>query len=204
MPLLIFGLGLLWLAYVKVKNKMKLVIFYFSFFGTLVFLIFFIPSLRSRLLEVQNFFISENFGNTLTERMIIFNCGRSVFLSDVVTGIGARNVQGIMDYCYVWFGFHKGAIIHLNPHNQYLSLGIAYGIGVLFLFLAGLFLLFLRIKNAWPARLFLFSMLLIMTTESVLERQMGIYYYLLFSALFLLQSSEQQAVNTPTATEFKS
>ena len=200
MPLLILGIGFLWLAYVKIKNKMKLATLYFSFFGSFVVLMFFIPSLRSRLLEVQNFFISETFGNTLTERMVIFHCGRSVFLSEIVTGIGARNVQGIMDYCYVWFGFHKGALIHLNPHNQYLSLGIAYGIGILLLFLAGLFLLFRRIKNAWPARLFLFSLLLIMTTESVLERQMGVYYYLLFSALFLLQSREQQEVNTSAAT----
>lgn len=200
MPLLILAIGFLWLAYVKIKNKMKLATLYFSFFASFVVLMFFIPSLRNRLIEVQNFFISERFGNTLTERMIIFNCGRSVFFSDIFTGVGARNVQGIMDYCYVWFGFHKGALIHLNPHNQYLSLGIAYGIGILFLFLAGLFLLFRRIKNSMPACIFLSALVVIMTTESVLERQMGVYYYLLFSALFLLQSQEKLAENKLTAT----
>lgn len=204
MPLFILGMGLLGLAYVKVKNRMKLVGLYFSLFTALVCFVFFIPSLKSRLMEVQDFFISGNFGNTLTERMIIFNCGRSVFLSDFLTGIGARNVQGIMDYCYIWFGFHKGAIIHLNPHNQYLSLGIAYGIGILFLFFAGLFMLFQRIKNFWPARIFLFALIMIMTTESVLERQMGVYYYLLFSTLFLHQSQQQRAVYKSMPTPFKS
>lgn len=194
MPLFIFFIGLLTLAYVKTKTKMKLTVIYMSFFAGLILLTFLIPSLRSRALEVQDFFISRNFGNTLTERTIIFNCSKSVFLSDIFTGIGARNVQGVMDYCYVWFGFYKGALIHLNPHNQYLSLGIAYGIGMVLVFLAGLIVLFRKIKNAVPALFFLLAIFCIMFTESVLERQMGIYYYLFFSGFFLSTETAKSAL----------
>lgn len=164
---------------------------------------FFIPSLKSRLMEVQDFFISGNFGNTLTERMIIFNCGRSVFLSDFLTGIGARNVQGIMDYCYIWFGFHKGAIIHLNPHNQYLSLGIAYGIGILFLFLqdfscsskglktSGLPVFFICPHNDHDHRI-------------CFRASNGGVLLFAFSTLFLHQSQQQRAVYKSMPTPFKS
>lgn len=193
MPLFIFFIGILTLAYIKTKNRTKLAVIYISFFAGLVLLTFLIPSLRSRVLEVRDFFISGNFGNTLTERSIIFHCSRSVFWSDLFTGIGARNVQGVMDYCYVWFGFHKGALIHLNPHNQYLSFGIAYGIGFLLFFAGTLYTLFRKLKRSIPALLFLMALLLVMFTESILERQMGIYFYLFFSGLFLsMQIPDQQ------------
>ena len=187
MPLLIMLLGLLWIGYKKTSNKLKLGIIYLSFFAGLTALIFVIPSLKNRLLEIPHFFTFQMVNNTIFERFIIFNCSKSIFLSDIITGVGARNIQGVLDYCYVWFGFSKGALIHLNPHNQYLSIGICYGLGILVLFLLTLFVLFLRIKNSAAGIIFFFSLIFIMFTESILERQMGVYYFLFFALLFMMQ-----------------
>lgn len=186
MPLLIFVVGVLWIAFKKVENKKRLIIFYSLFLVSLFLMVEFIPSLNNRLSEVIGFFDNVSNNNTILERYVVFNCSKMVFVQDFLTGIGSRNTQNLLDFCYVYFKFYKGYSIHLNSHNQYLTLGISYGIGILLVFITCLYVLYKLIKNNPYAIIYLTSSTLIMLTESILERQMGIYYFLFFGLLFLL------------------
>jgi len=188
MPLIILILGLIWIAYKKTDSKKNLALIYSGSLVLIIVISLLIPSLRSRLLEIPNYFYNQNPNNTLIERSIIFKCSQSIFIQDFLTGIGARNTQGLIDYCYIWIKFYKGLNAHFNSHNQFLTLGINYGIGVIVLFVGLLTMLYRRLKNFPLGFVYLCSSVLIMFTESILERQMGIYYFLFFGLLFLTKS----------------
>lgn len=196
MPLLMLVIGLFWVAFKKIKNRNKLTVIYVLFFGVIFISITFIPSLNNRLGEVTNFFDSATANNTVLERFVVFSCSKMVFAQDFYLGIGSRNAQNLLDFCYVYFKFYKGYSIHLNSHNQYLTFGISYGIGILAVFVAFLVFLFQKFKKYPLAMIFWFCSVSIMFTESILERQMGIYYFLFFGLLFLLPF---QSVNTTNA-----
>jgi hypothetical protein len=193
MPLLILFFGFLWIAYKKIKNNKKLFLIYVSFFAVIFSAIEVIPSLNNRLSEVSDFFINVSTNNTVLERFVVFNCSKMVFMQDFYTGIGCRNTQNLLDFCYVYFKFYKGYSIHLNSHNQFLTFGINYGMGGVILFVSLLVMLYRKIKSYPMGFIYFCSVLLIMLTESILERQMGIYYFLFFGLLFVTTTYNKKA-----------
>ncbi len=184
-PLMILVLGLAWIAYKKTPNKVRLLMIYGFSLIALTVIIIAVPSLRSRIAEVSGFFINASATNTVLERYVVFNCSKMVFAQDFYTGIGSRNTQSLLDFCYIYFKFYKGYTIHLNSHNQYLTFGISYGIAFMLAFIGILILIFKKLKNDPLSVIFWMSSILIMLTESILERQMGIYYFLFFGLLFI-------------------
>lgn len=185
MPLIILFIGALFIIIKQVTGTFRKIKISVVLISSVIFLSILIPSARERIMEIYNYYVHPIASNTLIERDIIFNCSKSIFIKDFVTGIGSRNTQGLIDYCYYWIKFQKGLELHFNSHNQFLTLGISYGIGVLFLFLALLSMLFYRLKTSFNALLFLGSAIACMFTESILERQMGIYFFLFFGLIFL-------------------
>ena len=185
MPLIILTLGLIWIAYKKVSNKRKLWILYACSFLMIIGISFLIPSLRNRLLEIPYYFLQPQINNTLLERNVILNCSKNIFLNEIYTGVGSRNTQLFLDSSYLMVNFYKGYFFHFNSHNQFLTFGINYGIGMIAVFVLLLLTIFRKIKNDPFGIIFLFSSILIMLTESILERQMGIYYFLFFGLLFV-------------------
>ncbi|MFN8116083.1 MAG: hypothetical protein U0W65_08220 [Bacteroidia bacterium] len=185
MPLIILILGLIWIAHKKVSIRRKLWVLYFCSFLVIIGISFLIPSLRNRLLEIPHYFIQPEINNTLLERNVILNCSKNVFLNDVYIGVGARNAQFILDSSYLMVNFYKGYFFHFNSHNQFLTFGINYGIGMLCIFVGLLGMIYKKVKNYPLGFIFIFSCMFIMLTESILERQMGIYYFLFFGLLFL-------------------
>ena len=200
MPLLILVIGLLWVAFKKINNKIKLAMVYVLFFGILCVAIIFIPSLNSRLGEVTGFFVNATANNTVLERFVVFNCSKLVFAQDFYFGVGSRNAQNLLDFCYVYFKFYKGCSIHLNSHNQFLTFGISYGIGIMSLFISLLCILFAKIRKNPLGIIFCFCAIAIMFTESILERQMGVYYFLFFGLLFLLPFQSKYTTNANIAS----
>ena len=201
MPLIILMFGLFWIVYKKVSGKKKLTFIYLGSFVLIIGASLLIPSLRNRLIEIPNYFYNQDPNNTLIERSIIFKCSESIFIQDFLTGIGARNTQGLIDYCYIWIKFYKGLNAHFNSHNQFLTLGISYGIGVLLLFAGLIATLYRKLKKNPLGVIFLFCSVAIMFTESILERQMGIYYFLFFGLLFLLPFQSINITNPNIAKE---
>ncbi len=185
MPLIILIFGLFYLAYFKSKSKLQFGGIVLVILSCLFFLSNILPSFHSRVLETISFYSNPGINNTLIERNAILFCSKAVFWQDFFTGVGARNSQFLLDYCYLYFGFNKGFVSHFNSHNQFLTLGISYGIGVVFLFVSLFGIVFYKLRHNTAAVIFLFSSFVIMLTESILERQIGIYFFLFLGLLFL-------------------
>jgi hypothetical protein len=198
MPLIILMLGLIWIGYKKVTSRKQLMLIYGCSFVFVVGISFLIPSLRNRLLEIPNYFFQPTINNTLLERNVIFNCSKNVFLNDIYSGVGARNTQKIIDSSYLMVNFYKGYFFHFNSHNQFLTLGINYGVGVILLFLGLLAMIYKKLKSFPLGFIYICSSVLVMFTESILERQMGIYYFLFFGLLFLLPFHSKYTTNANT------
>jgi len=98
-------------------------------------------------------------------------------------GTGSENFQQKLNDCYTVKGWHEGASQNFNPHNQYLLLGINYGIMELIFFGICLFLIFRNIYTFPEGKYFMVAIIFFFFTESILERQMGVYFFGLISLL---------------------
>lgn len=198
MALFILFLGLIFILYKSSLNARKKISYFIVIIFSILVSIYFVPSLNSRLAEIPTFLENQTPNNTLVERQVIYNCNTAILRTDLLFGSGARNSQALLDYCYTWCGFHKGAIVHLNSHNQYFTLALNYGILLMILF-CGILVTFIFIsRQSVFANLFWLSILFIMLSESILERQMGIYYFLFFTFLFLMESHTQPQLTNET------
>ena len=188
MPLFILSVGSVLILYKKIKSKRTLISIYalMIIFGT--GLIFSVPSLKNRTQEVGNYLsATSSHENTIDQRELILDCNLKVLAFNFWTGTGARNSQLALDYCY---NSHGNSIIEkdkYNSHNQFFTLAISYGIVELLLFIITFILLIYYSKGFLFGYIFILATVLIMLTESILERQMGVYFYVLFSLLIINQ-----------------
>lgn len=186
MPLFILVLGTIWIIYKKVKRKGMRIFLYLSIVLVGFGVIFIIPSLSSRVGEVSTYYSSEKFTiGSMFQREVIYDCNIKIALANFWTGTGARNSQFLLDYCYSFRSAGTVETNKFNSHNQFLTLLVNYGIVILTIFMLSFIFLWRRIKHFPFGIVIIGSFLFIMLTESILERQMGIYFYTLFSLLIL-------------------
>jgi len=180
MPLFILVAGFCRILFIKSKNKKALLINYALVIFFTVGLFFFTPSLKSRITNISG----PGELTTIGQRQQIFDCSTDVFLENIWTGTGAMNAQQELDKCYK----EKNAALEsykYNSHNQYLTIGISYGVFVLLLFFISIFLVIKEIKRSPFGMIIVVATIFIMLTESILERQMGVYFFTLFWLLLL-------------------
>jgi len=163
--------------------------------AVLVIIIFSVPSLKVRFGEITTWFTGRaNSENTMSQREMIVDCSYKVFSDHMWLGTGSRNFQHELDNCYSskgWVSNNQS----FNPHNQFLSEGINYGIFFLLIFIAGLYFIFRRILTIPEAKYFMVAVLFVFLSESILERQMGVYFFGLISLLFYNVGSYQKVVD---------
>lgn len=174
---------LIWIIKTKIKSIQKLMLI----FATIVMLIlisFAVPSLKNRLSEIVWWETKTSVdNNTVSQRMNILDCSLKVFSNNMLSGTGSRNFQQELNNCYLEKCWIAGSEQHFNPHNQYLSIGINYGIVMLLIFIGCLFIIFRKIYKIQEGKYFFIAILLFFLSESMLERQMGIYFFGLISIL---------------------
>ena len=144
-----------------------------------------VPSLRNRLSEMLSLDVGQiNNTNTMSQRMTIAHCSIEVFTDHLWWGTGSGNAQQVLNDSYRAAGWQEGATQNFNAHNQYLSIGINYGIFMLFIFLACLFVICRKIVRVPEGIYFCLAILVFFLSESLLERQMGVYFFGLMGLLF--------------------
>ena len=170
-----------------VAKKIKII--FLGFIALMVAAIFTIPALNIRVNEVINASYKVPQGNNYTSidvRTGIFNCSTAIIKDNYLFGVGPGNTQKELDNCYQNYTTNAFDVIHYNTHNEYFNILLSNGILGLLSFL---FLLFTLTYLAFKYKLPLFSALMVLillcfTTENLLDRQGGVVFFALFSALF--------------------
>ena len=152
-------------------------------FITVTFVLLY-PPLQSRLLEV---FSSES--NSTTVRSVIWSCSVDQLKQNWLLGSGVEHFQENLNLCYkeknAW-GDMNGIVY--NTHNEYLNVWCTKGILGFALFIVLIVLLFAKAKSNPQFTSFLIIFFTICFTENLLERQMGVMFFALFSSVLLFFS----------------
>jgi O-antigen ligase len=181
----------------KLSSLKKFSLAYIS----LVFLIlisFTLPSSRSRLNEIINLKTDQFIpGNTVSQRVLILDCTFKTFSENIFFGSGSGHSQKKLDECYNSKGWQAGAQESFNPHNQFLSVGINYGVIMILVFIVCLFIIFRKIFKLPEGKYYCIAIIMFFMSESLLEVQMGVYLFGLISLLLYNINIEPQLNKKP-------
>jgi hypothetical protein len=138
--------------------------------------------------EIYNYQYGNNpQGNSLTQRFLFWKIGTQIFKENWLYGVGTGDVQLAFDEKYENLMFGVKNKYQLRAHNQYLTMGITFGLFGLAYFIWMLFSGFSVKPNA-NSYLFIGSFIVFMVSmlnEDTLETQFGITYALFFYFFFL-------------------
>jgi O-antigen ligase len=154
-----------------------------------------IPIMRERLLQTfdikqQTEWINQmgdGQGSLGSIRLAKWQSSLNIIKHNWLIGVSPGDTQDKLHEQYVALNFTLGIEEHYNPHNQYLQTWVALGIIGLAVFLGTLIVPF---RKALAQSDYLYIAFIVLfaiscTTESVLERQVGIIFYALLNAIFL-------------------
>ena len=150
--------------------------------------IFYIQPIKERSTEILTIFNDESKENSTNIRKTIYECSFRALDEHWVTGVGFQNVQFQLDACY----FYKNPkLMGFNTHNEYLNVWIGKGILGFSLFI-GIIILGLA-KGIKEKHVFYFFLIvsLFFLTESILQRQLGQMFYVLFICVYAFRSDNR-------------
>jgi O-antigen ligase len=120
-------------------------------------------------------------------RVAIWSCAADVIKKNLITGVGAGDVQDELQKSYENRKFYFASRYNrYNAHNQFIEQWLMTGfIGLLFLLAAILLPLYLSLRSGdLLYTLFLLVFILYCCTESVLEISKGVVWYSFFNSIF--------------------
>lgn len=126
-------------------------------------------------------------GHSVTQRLEFWKAGQAIFKEHFIAGVGTGDLISAYRDMYDVLGSDLTQEHRLKSHNQYLSIGIAFGVFGLILFLISAALPFFLHSNANSFLYIGFCIILYlsMLNEDTLETQAGVTLYAFFNALFL-------------------
>jgi hypothetical protein len=125
-------------------------------------------------------------GKTLLQRFSFWEAGLAIFKSNFLYGVGTGDNQKSFDQYYEETDSKLAKENRHRSHNQFLSVGVCFGVFGLLIFLIFLFypLYFQRGKIEFLHVIFICLMLMSFLPEDTLETQSGISFFALFYSLF--------------------
>ncbi len=126
-------------------------------------------------------------GHTLMMRLEFWKTACYIIREFPFFGVGTGDIQDAFNVAYEETNSTLDSVWRLRCHNQYLAIGVAFGIVGLLLFFVYLFLppIILR-KKLHPLFWSFFSIVLLsFITEDTLETQSGVTFFIFFYTLFL-------------------
>ena len=199
-PLIALGIIFVHYAYLNRKALYRYKLVLFGLFASLAAACFFIPFIGQRLKEVLQFAGVGKPGNVTDNsvyvRKLIWNVDTDLIRHYWLTGIGPGRVLQVLHERYFFYSIaNHFPVGYFDPHNEYFSEWLCFGIAGFLLFLA---VLILHLAKAIRSKNYLYLYLLIIVyvtfaTETLLSRQEGVLFYAVFTALFFFYRK-------PTAT----
>jgi len=134
----------------------------------------------------------------ITLRLITWKFVMQKFIEDenIVIGVGTGDAREFINQVYRDRNMDAGGYINFNMHNQYLEFVLKFGLLGLIYFLTILFLSFKKAMKDKNSLYFSFLLLfcIFSLTESNLEVQRGIVFFILFNSIFYFQPRTKIAV----------
>jgi len=124
--------------------------------------------------------------NSTSIRYNLWKIAADLISEHPVIGVGIGDIKEELVKKYEEYHYEYGIINKISPHNQFLHTAVILGlVGVLLLvyMLASAFLLAWR-NGDWIYVLFIVIITLNAITESILERQAGILFFVFFNSMF--------------------
>jgi len=133
-------------------------------------------------------------GHTLMMRLEFWRTACYIICRHPLFGVGTGDIQASFNDAYVSLDSRLDPEWRLRCHNQYLAVGVAFGLCGLAFFLVYLFLPAIHLRGSmhplyWP---FFLIALLSFLTEDTLETQSGVTFFIFFHALFLWLASAKK------------
>lgn len=161
----------------------------------------FIPNIIWRITSatkaITNPTTDENAVESTAVRMLIWKSANHIIAQNTLIGVGTGDVKDelIKEYTRLGMG---GAIEHrLNAHNAYYQISIALGLpGILLLLLNLIYPLWKSIQNHYTIyTIFILIIILNFLTESMLETQAGVVFYVFMNIIFSIRLCDQSDRN---------
>jgi O-antigen ligase len=126
------------------------------------------------------------------ERLIMWTVSVQEIVNNPL-GVGTGNVDSHLSKRLNSYGLNELASKNYNPHNQFFQISLEIGILSLLVFMLGLFFWFklAYFNRFWPFLILLINFIFNSLFESMLQRQSGIVFYILFFCLFILFCSQK-------------
>jgi len=125
-------------------------------------------------------------------RLVKWQSAFDVIRDNWLFGVGSGDVQDELNKQYEAHDFQAGIAEQFNTHNQFLQTWVGTGLIGLVIFIATLIASVakaIRLKNHFFL-VFIALFMICCLTESMLERQFGILFYVIFSSLFYQRKTE--------------
>lgn len=156
----------------------------------------FIPFFRQRASEMTGLLHRNNAqnitANSVNMRKLIWQTDQQLVQHYWLTGTGPGRILQRLHERYFFHSIYRGYFVgYFDPHNQYFFEWICFGIAGLLLLAAILAIQFRQaIRHADTIYLYLLIIFAVtFFTESLLERQQGVVFYAIFTAIFFLSAT---------------
>ncbi len=149
------------------------------------------PVVKDRFLDLRNLkYENSNYGSFFA-RLDIWRPGLAVIKENILWGVGTGDQQSELNKKYGEYGFTEGIRLKFNMHNQYLQTALGYGLPGILLLIC-ILVVQARIafkKNNWLYLAFVCMFMCACATESMLVKNKGTLFLLVFSLIFFNSSN---------------
>lgn len=179
------------------SNKKSLVKgFTFLIIISIIFVSF--SEIKNRFLEViTKNKIEKNPETSTGIRIIVWENAFNIAFNNNFLGYGAGDVQSVLNAKYLEQGYKRIADGNFNAHNQFLQVGLTVGYLGLIVFAGSLVFMIYNfgIKKDKKSISIVVLFILILFTESYLERQNGIFFFSLIISMLTFVDHEKENFN---------
>lgn len=129
-------------------------------------------------------------GNSVTMRYFFWKAAYFAIKGNCWFGVGSGDVQNVMEESYISSGSPLLPHWHKRPHNQFLTITLAFGVVGLSVFLFSLFYPPFKLKRRLALTYFGFMIVYVMSflSEDTLETQAGVTFFAFFNTFLLTEA----------------
>ncbi len=131
----------------------------------------------------------------MPSRYVIWKYATKELDNNIIFGFGTGDLEDELDNVYKEINFKKGQANHLNMHNQYLETYYRLGLVGLLILIALIIYPFIFYKKfSFLFLVFILIIALNFLAESMLNRQIGVFFFSLFYSFFAICGYEKPSI----------